>query len=40
MSMVEDVRGMGEHNWTEATWMFLVEAIEETQEEIRSTRNL
>ena len=38
--MVNDVKSMAEYNWAEATWMFLVEAIEEAKEKMRRTRNV
>jgi len=38
--MVEDVKGISKYNWTVATWMFLVEAIEETNENMCIIRNL
>ncbi|KAJ8423031.1 hypothetical protein Cgig2_021923 [Carnegiea gigantea] len=38
ISMVEDVKSMAEHNWAEATWMFLVEAMEEGKEKMRSAK--
>ncbi|KAJ8423848.1 hypothetical protein Cgig2_000974 [Carnegiea gigantea] len=40
ISMVEDVKSMGEYNWAETTWMFLVEAIEEAKEKMHIARNV
>ena len=40
ISMVDDVKSMAEYNWAEATWMFLVEAIEEAKEKMRNTKNV
>ena len=40
ISIVEDVKGMAEYNWAEATWMFLMKVIEETEEKMCSTRNV
>ena len=38
--MVEDVKSMAEYNWVEATWMFLMEAIEEAKEKMRSAKTV
>ncbi|KAJ8445205.1 hypothetical protein Cgig2_024411 [Carnegiea gigantea] len=33
ISMVEDVKSIAEYNWAEATWMFLMKAIEEVRDD-------
>ncbi|KAJ8421347.1 hypothetical protein Cgig2_027955 [Carnegiea gigantea] len=38
--VVEDVDGVGEYNWAEAVWEFLVHAMEESREKMGSTKNL
>ena len=38
--MVEDVDGVGEYNWLEVVWEFLVEAMKETKEKMWTMKNL
>ncbi|KAJ8420215.1 hypothetical protein Cgig2_021429 [Carnegiea gigantea] len=38
--IMEDVDGVREYNWSEAVWEFLVQAMEQSQEKIQSTKNL
>ncbi|KAJ8443290.1 hypothetical protein Cgig2_015768 [Carnegiea gigantea] len=40
ISIVEDVKGMAEFNWSKVAWMFLVKAMEETLEKMNTVRNL
>ena len=40
ISMVDNVKSMAEYSWAEATWMFLMEAIEEAKEKMRSAKNV
>ena len=38
--MVEDVGGLQEYNWSEAVWEFLVDAMAECREKMRTMKNL
>ncbi|KAJ8447136.1 hypothetical protein Cgig2_022865 [Carnegiea gigantea] len=38
--VVEDVDGVGEYNWAEAVWEFLVHTMEESREKIGNAKNL
>ena len=38
--LVEDVDSLGEYNWAAAVWQFLVDAVGETKEKLRTTKNM
>ena len=40
MPLVEDVDSLGEYNWAAAVWQFLVDALGETKEKLRTTKNV
>ena len=37
---MEDVDSLGEYNWAEAVWKFLVDALGETKEKLRTTKKV
>ena len=40
MDLVEDVDSLGDYNWAAAVWQFLVNALTETKEKMRTTKNM
>jgi len=40
IDLVEDVDSLGDYNWAAAIWQFLVDALGETKEKIRTTKNV
>jgi len=40
MDLVEDVDSLGDYSWAAAIWQFLVDAMGETKEKMRTTKNV
>ena len=40
IDLVEDVDRLGEYNWAATIWQFLVDALGETKEKMRTTKNV
>ena len=40
MDLVEDVNRLGDYSWAAAIWQFLVDAMGETKEKMRTTKNV
>jgi len=40
IDLVEDVDRLAEYNWAGAVWQFLVDALDDTKEKMRTSKNL
>jgi len=40
IDLVEDVDHLGDYDWAAAIWQFLVDAVGETKEKMRTTKNV